>query len=329
MLYKSTDGGSVWSAVDGFYDDGGAVVLDPNNSSVVYYGGYFLASPSWMIISKSTNGGATWKRDSLTTASNGCGAIAVDRNNSNVVYVGGNNAQLFKTTNGGITWTSSNTGISGAVYDIKITQGNSNIVYAGTSSGVFKSTDAGANWISTGLSANVQAIIINPSNENEIYAAATSGVYKSTSGGGGWTLMNSGLWITNATSLGIHPSNWLFCGTNGSGMYRWSLQVGIEELKQEVKKLLQIVPNPLRNSCVIYFHLPGDNEPQEINLAIYDVTGKIVKSFKPLILDNQVKTLRFTWDVTDDKGRAITPGVYFARVNNGINPETTKLIVLK
>jgi len=281
----STDGGSVWSlALDAYYTDGGALAIDPNNSLIIHTGGYVYNGTTYvMAVSKSTDGGTTWERDTLTTDYCQCYAIAIDRSNSNVVYAGGYNAKLFKTTDGGASWVSSATGLNGTVNDIKIASTKANTVYAGTSSGVFKSTNAGGNWTNTGLSASVNAVLINPSNENEIYAATTNGIYKSTTGGGGWTAMNTGLLTTNTTSLGIYPNNWLFCGTNGTGMYCWNIQVGVEEFSGEKdiqKTMLQVVPNPFKSTTSIRVQTSAISSRQkEISMKIYDVSGRIVKRF--------------------------------------------------
>ena len=60
-------------------------------------------------------------------------------------------------------------------------------LYAGTDSGVFKSTNAGGNWtaINTGLTNTcVLALVIDPSAPATLYAGTLGGVFKSTDGGG-------------------------------------------------------------------------------------------------------------------------------------------------
>ncbi len=294
-----------------------------------------------MAVSKSTNGGTTWERDTLTTAYSMCYALAIDRTNSNVVYAGGYNGYLFKTTNGGVNWVLSNSGISGTIYDIKVGSTKANNLYAGTSSGVFKSTNAAANWTNTGLSADVQAVLINPSNENEIYAATNAGIYKSTNGGGAWTLMNNGLFNTNTTSLGIYPNNWLFCGTNGAGMYRWSLQVGAEEVdaKNDIKKIsLQVSPNPFKKRLEIRYEIPDvrfemENEPISpisypisAGLKIYDVTGRMIRKWD---YETIRQSNRIIWDGTDDSGRKLPSGIYFVKLEEGEFKKTEMVILLK
>ncbi len=306
------------------------MAIDPNNSSVIYTGGYVYNGSTYvMAVSKSTDGGTTWERDTLTTDYAMCYALAVDRSNSNVVYAGGYNGYLFKTTNGGVSWTLSNTGLSGTVYDVKVASTKANTVYAGTSSGVFKSTNAGANWTSTGLSANVQYVLINPSNENEIYAATSAGIYKSTTGGGGWTLMNTGLLITNTTSLGIFPNTWLFCGTNGAGMYRWSIQVGAEEIEQvgREKISLRVTPNPFRNRLNIkYTRLDTGAKAQKINLKIYDVSGRVVRQWD---YETIKQSDYVVWDGSDDAGRKLPAGIYLIRLETENCYKVETIILLR
>ena len=82
--------------------------------------------------------------------------VAIDPSNSDVVYVtfggfSGNN--VYKSTNGGTTWTGI-TGPSGGptvlpevpVRDLEIQPTNSNWIYAGTEVGIFASENGGTSW---------------------------------------------------------------------------------------------------------------------------------------------------------------------------------------
>jgi photosystem II stability/assembly factor-like uncharacterized protein len=73
----------------------------------------------------------------------------------------------------------------------------SNILYVGTGSGVFKSTDYGANWqgVNAGLPRSyIRALAINPKNPNIIYASTIgTGIFKSIDGGENWTLSSNGI----------------------------------------------------------------------------------------------------------------------------------------
>ena len=94
-----------------------------------------------------------------TSLANGrVGSIAVNPNNPNVIYQGSSGGGVWKTTDGGATWTpifdqqpSLGTGEPSAV---AIDPSNTNTIYVGTSGrfvlniskGILKSTDGGSSW---------------------------------------------------------------------------------------------------------------------------------------------------------------------------------------
>src|SRR5687768_833497 len=128
-LWKTENRGITFTPI---FDSGGAfnlccVVVDPRDSNVVWLGtGENTSQRSAHFgdgVYKSTDAGKTWKRVGLE-ASEHIGKIVVDPRNSNVVYVAaqgplfsaGGDRGLYKTTDGGATWTailtiSENTGI--------------------------------------------------------------------------------------------------------------------------------------------------------------------------------------------------------------------------
>ena len=68
-------------------------------------------------------------------------------------------------------------------------------LYAGTASGVFKSTDGGGSWraVNAGLTAlHVRALALDPATPTTLYAGTYGGgVCKSTDGGGSWRAVNT------------------------------------------------------------------------------------------------------------------------------------------
>ncbi len=142
--------------------------------------------------------------------------IEAVENNSKVVFVAAASGGVWKSVNGGTTWTSvfDKTGIA-SIGDIAIYQPDPEIVWVGTGEannrnsvawgkGIFKSTDGGKNWDCMGLESTHQIarVLTHPSNPDIVYAAAIGhlwgwsgdrGLFKTTDGGETWIKLTNGL----------------------------------------------------------------------------------------------------------------------------------------
>ena len=144
-------------------------------------------------------------------------AILIDKNNPAIIYAGGVSGGIWKSTNGGQTWTnvlpdqSSLAVVSicqAANGDIYIGTGEgitmSSISYSGAGGsdaigqGIWKSTDAGATWthltstIDTTFSTSSPWVAVNklkadPTNANRIYAGTQFGLWITNDGGTTWS----------------------------------------------------------------------------------------------------------------------------------------------
>jgi len=196
-IYKSTDGGDNWTAINNGLPDpttfaAYALAINPQNTNVIYAALYGVG------IFKTTDGGANW-----TNITNGINDLSIyyldmvmDTNNPDTVYVGvySNCSGVYKTTNGGASWTHIPPGCD--VYGMAFDPVNS-YVYAGTAT-VAKSVDGGTTWtgappLSPG--GGVAPIAIDPNDHNTLYAKAgggsQDGLFKSTDGGTTWAFVPS------------------------------------------------------------------------------------------------------------------------------------------
>jgi hypothetical protein len=153
-------------------------------------------------------------------------ALAIDPDIPTTIYAGTSGNGVFKSTNGGGTWTAVNTGLTNTyVYALAIDPDTPATIYAGTwNGGVFKSIDGGGAWtaVNTGLTDTyVSALAIDPDTPATIYAGTNGGVFKSTNGGGAWTAFNTGLTITDVHALAIDPVTpaTIYAGTVGGGVF--------------------------------------------------------------------------------------------------------------
>jgi photosystem II stability/assembly factor-like uncharacterized protein len=116
---------------------------------------------------------------------------------------------VFRSTDGGRTWSPTAVNVSANVVAFDPT--NPNTVYAGAS-GIFKSTDGGTTWsaINQGLTnaGGVLSIVVDPQNPSTVYAGTNGGCFKSTDGGQTW--LPTGLSINfseSAQGLVLSPAN--------------------------------------------------------------------------------------------------------------------------
>ncbi|MDI6839335.1 MAG: M14 family zinc carboxypeptidase [bacterium] len=96
-------------------------------------------------------------------------------------------------------------------------------------------------------------------------------------------------------------------------VYIWPPVVAVKELKERQVKivLFQNLPNPFTKTTVIRIKgLSSRLINQTHTLQIYDITGRLVKSF-PLITDHLSLTTAVSWDGTDNLGKKVGSGVYF------------------
>jgi len=122
---------------------------------------------------------------------------------------------MYRTTNGGLNWSSVliNDTVHGVFY--KIRYSNANVVHAITQRGYYRSDDNGLNW-SIKLAGDISDIAINPTDNNIIYCCRkmdtdhdSGGVYKTINNGSSWIRMTNGIPITNVgrMSISISKSN--------------------------------------------------------------------------------------------------------------------------
>jgi photosystem II stability/assembly factor-like uncharacterized protein len=206
------------TACDGGYNGMGratCVAFDPVNSSVMYVGAPI--GGLW----KTTDGGLTYAplTDALPYVS--VGSCVVDPLNGNTIYISvGDHSGwwnysrgVYKSTDGGVTWnpTGLNWQLSQgrAIAKVEMDPLNNQILYAATTNGLYKTSNAGTNW-SVVRSGDYSDIEFEPGTSN-IYVAhydywGTSEVYRSTDGGTTWNALTSFGLNYNKLKLAVTPA---------------------------------------------------------------------------------------------------------------------------
>ena len=150
--------------------------------------------------------------------------------NPRIVYVGSASGGVWKTVNGGTTWTPLfDKQEVASIGDMALEPGNPDVIYVGTGesnvrnsvsfgNGVYKSTDGGASWKHLGLreTERISRVLVSPRDPQKVYVAALGhafgpnperGVYMSANGGETWDKV---LYLDpehGASDLDIDPEN--------------------------------------------------------------------------------------------------------------------------
>ena len=212
-VYKSVDGGKTWANV-GLKDTRqiGSVIVDPHNPDIVLVAaiGHAFGPNTERGVFRTTNGGKTWTRVLYKDADTGAIDVTFDPANPSIVYAalwqvrrqpwnfssGGPGSGLYRSTDGGVTWTQLQghglpEGILGRI-DVAVSGADSNRVYAmieAKDGGLYRSDDAGQSWRLINSDGRVRQrawyfskIYADPKSVDAVFAVNT-GLLKSKDGG--------------------------------------------------------------------------------------------------------------------------------------------------
>jgi photosystem II stability/assembly factor-like uncharacterized protein len=165
-------------------------------------------------------------------------SLAMHPSNSNILYAGAANGGVWKSTNGGDSWTTRwKFEDSLAIGAVATAPSNGNVVYAGTGEdtpgwspsyggvGLYKSADGGGTWTlianTSQVGSRCNKIVVHPSNSRRVFVASDTGVYRAELGLGGavtWTRVLTGR-ATDLVMQHDHP-NVLLAGIHNNGVYK-------------------------------------------------------------------------------------------------------------
>lgn len=188
-MYESTNGGDSWEKIAdfGYCND---------LYSVLSTGRIYCLYKNWSpdSISRSDDNGRTWWKAASVGAQYDLTTFAVDVSNDSIIYVGTEGYGIYKSTDGGGSWSPINNTLPNQGHDLYITSIAVDPIASGTvfigiwDYGIYKSTDAGQSWVSltNGLAAEVAGKVLS-------------------------------------LGLSIDTPRYLFAGTDSSGMLRYQL----------------------------------------------------------------------------------------------------------
>ena len=231
-VYKSTDGGKTWKRIG--LEDSRQILrirVHPKNPDIVYVAaqGHVWGPNEQRGVFRSKDGGKTWERVLYRGDKAGACDLTIDPTNPSVLYAGlweayrkpwtlesgGPSSGIFKSTDGGDTWTdiTRNQGLPKGTIGISgltISPANPDRVWAiveAEDGGVFRSDNAGRTWTKVNEERRLRQrawyytrIYADPKSAETVYVLNT-GFYRSNDGGRTYTGIavphgdNHDLWI--------------------------------------------------------------------------------------------------------------------------------------
>lgn len=226
QFWYSVNQGTSWTrtAFLSTHDSERAIVTDPVLPHRVYLSAYGGG------VYRSDDDGITWLNPdslSISLTNHSVRPLITMPGATGHLFVG-TGIGPFETLDGGNSWSPANQGLpaSFSTRSLALVPGNPLRLFTGSdSSGIYRSDDGGANWVSKNVGlANpfIHAIVVDATNPLVVYVATDSSVYKSTDAGVTWlparTSLPAGIEVRALIQDLVHPSL-LFCGTWGGGVF--------------------------------------------------------------------------------------------------------------
>jgi photosystem II stability/assembly factor-like uncharacterized protein len=200
-MWKSTDDGKTWKNM-GLKEARHIVriIVHPKNPDIIWVAamGHLFGPNETRGVFKSTDGGQNWKKVLYVNEQTGASDLVIDPSNPEILYAGtwqlirtpyslesgGAGSGLFKSTDGGDTWTSikTNKGFPKGVWGITaiaVAKSNTDKLYAlieNKDGGLYVSENAGKTWELVNSDNNIRQrawyytkVFIDPADENKIY----------------------------------------------------------------------------------------------------------------------------------------------------------------
>jgi hypothetical protein len=245
------------------------------------------------------------------------------RNRADTILAASKGSGIFRLSGG--AWVKSDSGLADPEVHA-LAKDSVGDLFAGTSSGLFVSSDDGASWARcVGFPlASVSAVCAV--RNVRVFVATQAGVYYAQVPGlETWQLVTNGLSTYDIRSLALGVDGYIYAGTQGSGVFR--LPVAFDagaggdagDVPHEYR-LEQNYPNPFNPTTKIGFRV--SRLGSRVRLVIYDVLGREVA----VLVDEKKEPGRF--EVRFDASR-LTSGVYFYRMQAGGFVLTRRMVVVR
>lgn len=198
--------------------DGMDCIISPTNASIA------IGTSQNGSIYKTTNAGNSYTGLSEPADGNWVTPLFMHPTNHDTVYGGWDG--IYRSVNGGTSWTKLTSSISTGNFDcLAVASSNTSFIYGSVGSTLYRSSDAGATWTSVSAGSTITSICVSPLNPQKIWittSSSTNNVRVSTNMGTAFTNINTGLPAISARSIVVDntTNEGLYVGMNIGVYYR-------------------------------------------------------------------------------------------------------------
>jgi photosystem II stability/assembly factor-like uncharacterized protein len=283
VIKNTSDGGNTWTYQ---YASSGEYFMDVMFlNDTLGWGCGFTFSNSFVV---RTTDGQTWNPYTLPTSRI---LNSVDFVSPYLGFVVGDNGEIYRTQDGGVTWDSLHNDTLGTSDLYRVDFVDSLNGWVVSQNKIFRTRDCGNTWYT----------------DREINLGGAS----------------------NAKGLVALDTLHAFLCVGDGKILRYGTILGVEENDppMAVKNkgiLLRVIPNPVLENADIAFSVPVNDL---ISLQMYDAKGSLVKN---LIEDRKHKGHYLVrWQGKDNQGKYLPSGVYFCHLKTSKESITKKIIFLR
>ena len=352
-FYKSSNSGASWQLSNYTFS------FEVLSIDVTQTGNIFIGTRNGVY--RSNDNGDSWshvKNDDYTY-------FAITEAPNGDIFIGNLFREVYHSTNNGDSWVRADTGIPNSVTSsiYSLASRSDGELYSGTGSGIYRSTDNGANWTQTSYTGtNIYSITFNqagdifaggvgtgiqkstdngntwtPVNtgvtniiydlefnqEGALFASTNKGVFKSTNDGVSWTQYGDDLAATRINSLAINSSGFIFGGSSGMGVYKSIMPTGI------ISANINEIPSQfsLRQNYPNPFNPVTKIKFEVAGLQNVELKVYDVRGREIAVLVNE-ELRPGVYEYSFD-GSGLSSGIYFYSLTSGSFKETKSMVLVK
>ncbi len=365
--YESTDHGESWhsgTAAPPYLNYSDIAFVDEQRVYATGYGVLLFND-----VALSVDGGASWTMHSLGTGDRPYDLAITSPLRAYVTSVQNNaHGRVYRTDDGGESWqlASGNLPDSYPLRAIAFVDDDHGFVFADAVPGLlYTTTDAGASWqpvAAAGIGnhprdlwfADVQHGLVrcfegifrtedggfswepvvsgSPVDHFEMTSSGRGGVLHFATGVVSWTDDGGATWQDVSVpwhggyTLALDATGFVLAGVNAGIVraYRNDATPVIEPTPRIAALVLQASPNPFNPQVALRLDLPRGGRTQ---VAVLDARGRLVRMLA--VADLPAGPHTWTWDGSDDTGRALPSGVYLARAMTDAGAASRKLMLVR